>query len=238
MHDISTANGTKRRRYDPNADQSLVTSRALIVVVPQPGRLLSATSACEHVICVVVGGDCDDDNVAAPVRRSTAADVLFELQSLFATLQMSHSGAISTRALTDSFGWRSSQAVQQQDVHELNRMLFDVIERALRRTPQAKLVQQLYGGATTTSLRCEVCNTERRRADASARSAALAARRADRARGAGDCVRLGATHREQSPDVRRVQCAPGHDALGAPRPILVDAAVESGAAATERRRAC
>lgn len=157
--DISTANGTKRRRYDPNADQSLVTSRALIVV-PQAGDGDSSSAAPAPTSAA------SSTAAAAPVRRSTAADVLFELQSLFATLQMSQSGAISTRALTDSFGWRSSQAVQQQDVHELNRMLFDVIERALRRTPQAKLVQQLYGGATTTSLRCEVCNTERRRADA------------------------------------------------------------------------
>lgn len=162
--DISTANGTKRRRYDPNADQSLVTSRAL-VVVPQPGDSSATPASSTSSTASAAAAAATTTTSAAPVRRSTAADVLFELQSLFATLQMSQSGAISTRALTDSFGWRSSQAVQQQDVHELNRMLFDVIERALRRTPQAKLVQQLYGGATTTSLRCEVCNTERRRAD-------------------------------------------------------------------------
>ena len=153
--------GQKRRRYDPSVDQSTVTSRALVVVDPPP---TSPVDQSKPVAAATAGASAPPAVAAAP-RRATAADVLFELQSLFATLQMSHSEAISTRSLTDAFGWRASQGVQQQDVHELNRMLFDVIERALKRTPQSKLVQQLYGGATTTALRCEVCGTERRRAD-------------------------------------------------------------------------
>lgn len=68
---------------------------------------------------------------------------------------------MSTRALTDAFGWKGSQSVQQHDVHELNRMLLDVLERALRRTPQSTLVHRLYGGTSTTSLCCSACGTAR-----------------------------------------------------------------------------
>jgi hypothetical protein len=79
-------------------------------------------------------------------RRATSADVLFELQKLFASLELSMDRATSTRALTDAFGcvvqcsayltetgarrWMAGQAAQQHDVHELNRMLLDVIEVA------------------------------------------------------------------------------------------------------------
>ncbi len=36
--------------------------------------------------------------------------------------------AISTEELTKSFGWENNEGGQQQDVSELNRVLFDAIE--------------------------------------------------------------------------------------------------------------
>ena len=43
-------------------------------------------------------------------------------------LELTMDRAVSTRTLTDAFGWMAGQAAQQHDVHELNRMLLDVIE--------------------------------------------------------------------------------------------------------------
>jgi hypothetical protein len=58
---------------------------------------------------------------ATPSKRKKIRKILVELQSLFARLQYSNTRAVSTKALTDSFGWGGSQAAEQHDVHELNR---------------------------------------------------------------------------------------------------------------------
>lgn len=40
----------------------------------------------------------------------------YQLQSLFGQMQLSGQGAITTKALTQSFGWGNAEAFQQQDV--------------------------------------------------------------------------------------------------------------------------
>lgn len=52
-----------------------------------------------------------------------------QLQKLFARMQfLKDEYAISTEALTNSFGWKGSEAYSQQDVQELCRVLFDSLE--------------------------------------------------------------------------------------------------------------
>ena len=45
---------------------------------------------------------------------------------LFARLQFSHREAVSTKALTTSFGWSGEDVGVQHDVHELNRYVISV----------------------------------------------------------------------------------------------------------------
>eukprot|EP01105_Mastigella_eilhardi_P025129 TRINITY_DN6729_c0_g1_i2.p1 TRINITY_DN6729_c0_g1~~TRINITY_DN6729_c0_g1_i2.p1 ORF type:complete len:996 (+),score=234.19 TRINITY_DN6729_c0_g1_i2:275-2989(+) len=87
-----------------------------------------------------------------------AAPIPFELQRLFAFLQCANQVALSTEALTDSFGWQRSQAAEQQDVHELNRLLFEAMEDALVGSSGENLITGLYKGQLTNSLVCLSCN--------------------------------------------------------------------------------
>lgn len=88
-----------------------------------------------------------------------------QLQTLFGQLQLSSERAVSTTALTASFGWSGRDAFQQHDVQELARVLFDALERALAGTPKQALMQNLFKGALCDYLQCKGCRRERRRDD-------------------------------------------------------------------------
>jgi ubiquitin C-terminal hydrolase len=79
------------------------------------------------------------------------------LQRLLTRLQSSSERAVSTGDLTASFGWNSNEAFQQQDVHELNRVLFDAIERSLKKTPVESLIESLYRGVLINEIICLKC---------------------------------------------------------------------------------
>ncbi len=55
-------------------------------------------------------------------------------------LAKSDERAVETVDLTRSFGWENNQAGEQHDIQELNRILFDIIERALKDTVYESLV--------------------------------------------------------------------------------------------------
>ena len=61
----------------------------------------------------------------APSGDEESSSIPHQLQLLFAHLQLSRSRSVSTKALTVSFGWSSSESFQQHDVQELSRVLFD-----------------------------------------------------------------------------------------------------------------
>jgi len=90
-------------------------------------------------------------------KKRIARIIPYELRRLFGFLQGVEQDAVSTQRLTRSFGWQGNQALQQQDVHELNRVLFDALETSLRRTPAEKLFKQLYQGAQVNTLTCLEC---------------------------------------------------------------------------------
>eukprot|EP00947_MAST-08B_sp_MAST-8B-sp1_P005796 g5796.t1 len=69
--------------------------------------------------------------------------IVLQLQRLFARMKYGNRAALSTKALTKSFGWEAAQGYQQQDVQELCRVLFDALERA---TPSYHMVDDLYQG--------------------------------------------------------------------------------------------
>jgi len=71
--------------------------------------------------------------------------------------------AWSTEDLTKSFGWESNQGQEQQDIHELNRVMFDAIETSLNGTMYDGLIQELYFGTQTTLITCLQCGNSRSR---------------------------------------------------------------------------
>uniref|UniRef100_A0A6B2KWJ0 USP domain-containing protein n=1 Tax=Arcella intermedia TaxID=1963864 RepID=A0A6B2KWJ0_9EUKA len=76
---------------------------------------------------------------------------------MFALLQKGDQAALSTENLTQSFKWESWQTREQHDVHELNRVLFDAIERSLAHTSGKNLLQSLYNGVQVNKIICRTC---------------------------------------------------------------------------------
>lgn len=89
----------------------------------------------------------------------------FQLQLLFAKLQISKSAYIETTGLTKSFGWDLKESFQQHDVQEFCRVLFDAIEESVKETSQEKMINQLYEGTMVDYVKCLNCNQESSRED-------------------------------------------------------------------------
>ena len=87
--------------------------------------------------------------------------MLFEIQRLCVFLQEVNKKAWSTKDLTQSFGWYGGEAQQQQDIQELNRILFEAIEKALKGTFYETLVQDMYFGVNVNYITCLTCGTVR-----------------------------------------------------------------------------
>ena len=84
--------------------------------------------------------------------------MLLEVQRLFVMMQTSDRRACSTEALTKSFGWNQGDGQQQQDAQEFNRVLFEAIEKALSKTPQKNLMDDMFFGDLSGFLLCHNCN--------------------------------------------------------------------------------
>ncbi|PRP86442.1 hypothetical protein PROFUN_05361 [Planoprotostelium fungivorum] len=84
--------------------------------------------------------------------------VPYELQRLFGRLQLADTNQVTTESLTKSFGWTGSEVYDQHDVHELNRLLFDAIERSLQRTTSNHLISDLYRGTLVNKIICQACH--------------------------------------------------------------------------------
>lgn len=76
------------------------------------------------------------------------------LQGVFYNLQMANDSSVSTRNLIRSFGWSTEDAFVQHDVQELARLLLDVVDSEMRRSPVEGVVQRLFEGETKNYIRC------------------------------------------------------------------------------------
>ncbi|DBA04958.1 TPA: hypothetical protein N0F65_006960 [Lagenidium giganteum] len=92
-------------------------------------------------------------------------NIPFQLQILFARLQMTTQEAISTKALTKSFGWTGADVFQQHDVQELCRVLFDALEKSFKGTVNETMVNDLYQGSLKDYVKCCECGYESSRVD-------------------------------------------------------------------------
>ena len=109
----------------------------------------------------ILGGDLSEEDVevASKPEAPTTKErrIPKELQRLFARMQAADSNSgQSTKPLTDCFGSNFSGGVQH-DVHELNRLLFDRIEKQLRGTAIQDLINDLYRGTTVNRIVCKSC---------------------------------------------------------------------------------
>ena len=91
--------------------------------------------------------------------------VPFQLQKLFANMDTCPDKAVTTTALTRSFGWTGSDSFVQHDVQELCRVLYDALEEALRGTQQSELIKSLYEGELCDYVQCVECQQQSTRKD-------------------------------------------------------------------------
>ncbi|XP_023248211.1 ubiquitin carboxyl-terminal hydrolase 47 isoform X2 [Copidosoma floridanum] len=93
-----------------------------------------------------------------------ATNIPFQLQKLFLNLQTS-GRSVETTALTQSFGWDSTEAWNQHDIQELCRVMFDALEKTFKTTKHPDFINRLYEGKILDYVKCLTCNLEKSRED-------------------------------------------------------------------------
>ena len=77
----------------------------------------------------------------------------FQIQKLFARLQLKLRNAEETNDLITSFGWTQAQASEQNDIQELYHVLFDAISYT-----NEKYINDLFQSILSTNIKCKECN--------------------------------------------------------------------------------
>ena len=108
--------------------------------------------------------DANDANASKEPKKKVR-EVPQALQQLFGILEKGNVAYASTEALTQSFGWKASHTSVQHDVHELSRVLMDVVERSLRGTPKSTLVRSLFHGTQCHQIKCLQCGMVKERSE-------------------------------------------------------------------------
>ena len=89
----------------------------------------------------------------------------YQLQLMFAKLHLKKYNVVETTGLTTSFQWDMRESLQQHDVQEFCRVLFDAIEESIRGTEQEKMITELYEGLYVDYVKCLECGNESTRED-------------------------------------------------------------------------
>jgi ubiquitin C-terminal hydrolase len=89
----------------------------------------------------------------------------YQLQLMFAKLHIKRSSVVETTGLTRSFQWDMRESLQQHDVQEFCRVLFDAIEESVKGTEQEKMITELYEGLYVDYVKCLRCGHESNRQD-------------------------------------------------------------------------
>lgn len=83
----------------------------------------------------------------------------FQLQKLFARMQLKFRDSEMTEDLTKSFQWGYHQLLEQHDIQELCRVLFEAIDSSLYEH-ENNFLNQLYQGNSTSVVKCLECKSE------------------------------------------------------------------------------
>lgn len=95
------------------------------------------------------------------IHGEKKTSIPYQLQKLFAELQLSKKDFVDTRDLTGSFGWHGNEGFVQQDVQEFFRVLFDAIEQSYEMAGESsEVIQNLYQGQQSSYVRCLECGNE------------------------------------------------------------------------------
>lgn len=99
----------------------------------------------------------EDEESNPPKKETTptkrARTVALAMQRVLAHMQLALA-PVSTLELTKSFGWDSSDAFTQHDVQELNRILMDTLELAMRGSCVENKLNSLFVGAMKLYVKC------------------------------------------------------------------------------------
>ncbi|EAN95845.1 ubiquitin hydrolase, putative [Trypanosoma cruzi] len=74
--------------------------------------------------------------------------IILALRNIFSQLHCA-TPLVSTKELTDAFGWGANDAWVQHDVHEMMQKLFDRLETICKGTPQENFIRDLFYGELT-----------------------------------------------------------------------------------------
>ena len=88
-----------------------------------------------------------------PTSTDTTNSVPLSLQRVFYQLQTSNH-AVSTKLLTQAFGWNSSESWQQHDVQEFSRVLLDNISERVKKTEMDGKADALFAGKSQMYIQC------------------------------------------------------------------------------------
>lgn len=82
-----------------------------------------------------------------------------QLQALFSRILLLDQNSVGVEGLINSFGWTNNEEMQQHDVQELNRILFDALESSLVGTSGEKFIPHLYHGTSVQQIICQQCGS-------------------------------------------------------------------------------
>lgn len=105
----------------------------------------------------------EENGETAPKKK--IREVPQALQRLFGILEKGDLSYATTVDLTKSFNWKSNHTSVQHDVHELSRVLMDVVERSLNGTSQSHLVRSLFHGTQCHQIKCLQCGMLKERSE-------------------------------------------------------------------------
>lgn len=88
-----------------------------------------------------------------PMDDASRNSVAYALQKIFYLLLTSND-TVGTLELTKSFGWDSTDAFTQHDVQELNRILMDRLETAMKGTPIENRLNDIFVGKMKSYIKC------------------------------------------------------------------------------------
>jgi len=85
--------------------------------------------------------------------------IQFQLQKLFARLQLKFLQTEKTDGLTNSFNWGYTELSEQHDIQELCRILFDILN------DKSDWINELFGGLLSSVVECSECKNKSERVD-------------------------------------------------------------------------
>lgn len=79
--------------------------------------------------------------------------IIWNLQRLFAQMQTKRE-PVTTKLLTNSFGWSNDDIFHQQDTHEFLLEFLSIIEKKLKTTPENNPIANLFQGKLRATIKC------------------------------------------------------------------------------------